>query len=305
MFTASSNTTAPWFDNGLKWVRRHVSGLNGDTSGASGDGPKKLCRAWLVIVAALMLCDIVGASSAIRDIARMGLRIEDWQPGIWYASSFVAELAVAWVVWRALLIARPGRDPALRLVAVHILASAIFSVVHVMLMVALRHAAYHIVGRHYAGGFDWVYEYRKDVLGYLLIASVFLRCSGKKPQTANLYLPEAESTARPVFDILEGNRLVRTPVSSIMSVQAAGNYVEFTLDDERCLLMRSSLKEIEAKLAPHGLVRTHRSWLVGPSHVREINRTRSGDYEITLKTGRAIPLSRRSTNAQTLTKHKY
>ncbi|WP_246396112.1 LytTR family DNA-binding domain-containing protein [Gluconacetobacter tumulisoli] len=57
--------------------------------------------------------------------------------------------------------------------------------------------------------------------------------------------------------------------------------------------MRASLKTVEQALAPHGLMRTHRSWLVNAAHVREIVPTGSGDFDLAIGDGGIVPLSRR------------
>jgi len=58
-------------------------------------------------------------------------------------------------------------------------------------------------------------------------------------------------------------------------------------------LMRASMAQIEAALAPHGFLRTHRSWLVNPARVRGLSATGSGDFRIDLGAGLTAPSSRR------------
>ena len=95
-----------------------------------------------------------------------------------------------------------------------------------------------------------------------------------------------------MFDIRDGARVIRTPVDQILAVTSAGNYVEFLLADGRRPLMRASLARMEAELAPHGLVRTHRSWLVNAARVTELRPETSGDYLVVLG-GVEAPVSRR------------
>ena len=84
----------------------------------------------------------------------------------------------------------------------------------------------------------------------------------------------------------------RVQLSQILAITAAGNYVEFALEDGRKLLMRSSLAGVENDLTPRGFVRTHRSWLVNTARVTELSPDGSGDYTVSLTTMKA-PLSRR------------
>ncbi|HUO12921.1 MAG TPA: LytTR family DNA-binding domain-containing protein, partial [Caulobacteraceae bacterium] len=95
------------------------------------------------------------------------------------------------------------------------------------------------------------------------------------------------------FDIRDGPALLRVPTAEILAVRAAGNYVEFLLDDGRRPLMRASLQQIEAGLAPAGLVRTHRSWIVNHRRVRALVPAGSGDFRLDLGGGVSAPLSRR------------
>jgi DNA-binding LytR/AlgR family response regulator len=107
----------------------------------------------------------------------------------------------------------------------------------------------------------------------------------------------APATASPpprrLFDIVEGNRVLRVPVEDIATLQAAGNYVEFVLTDGRRPLMRGSLAEICDKVGADLFVRTHRSWAVNLGHVRGLRPAGSGDFQIELDGGAMVPLSRR------------
>jgi hypothetical protein len=78
------------------------------------------------------------------------------------------------------------------------------------------------------------------------------------------------------------------------AAMAAGNYVEFHMVDGRRPLMRTTLASVEAELAPHGFVRTHRSWLVNAACVRELKAEGgSGDHRLELEGRVEAPLSRR------------
>ena len=82
-------------------------------------------------------------------------------------------------------------------------------------------------------------------------------------------------------------------MGEIVAATAAGNYVEFALEDGRRPLMRASLGAVETALAPHGFVRTHRSWLVNAARVRALTAAGSGDFRLDLGCGLTAPLSRR------------
>jgi DNA-binding LytR/AlgR family response regulator len=121
---------------------------------------------------------------------------------------------------------------------------------------------------------------------------VFAR-QGPALAPSQLDTAEPDPAAPATFDIRDGATLLRAPVAEIVAVKAAGNYVEFALQDGRRPLMRVSMARVEAALAPHGFVRTHRSWLVNPGRVRELSATGSGDFRIDLGDALTAPASRR------------
>jgi DNA-binding LytR/AlgR family response regulator len=91
----------------------------------------------------------------------------------------------------------------------------------------------------------------------------------------------------------DGASMVRAPVSEILAIKAAGNYVEFALEDGRRPPMRASMSQVETALGPHGFVRSHRSWLVNLGNVRALSATGSGDFRIDLGCGLLALASRR------------
>jgi DNA-binding LytR/AlgR family response regulator len=58
-------------------------------------------------------------------------------------------------------------------------------------------------------------------------------------------------------------------------------------------LIRETLAKVEADLAAAGFLRTHRSWLVNPAHVRAVTPAAAGDFKLELDGGLTAPLSRR------------
>lgn len=85
---------------------------------------------------------------------------------------------------------------------------------------------------------------------------------------------------------------MRTPIADIVAVRSAANYSEFLLADGRRPMMRIALGAVEARLAPRGFVRTHRSWLVNAARVSGLRPQGSGDYAVELG-ALEVPLSRR------------
>jgi DNA-binding LytR/AlgR family response regulator len=196
----------------------------------------------------------------------------------------------------ALRIAPPGRGPWWRTLAVHAIGTLAFSVAHVMLMTLLRYVIFALAGGHYDFSLSELpYEYRKDLLSYLVIGGIFWLVARERERLAQAAAPAAPPAAigPASFDIRDGASILRVPVGEILAARGAGNYVEFALEDGRRPLMRAALSAVETQLAPHGFVRTHRSWLVNAARVRALTAAGSGDFRLDLGGGLTAPLSRR------------
>jgi hypothetical protein len=265
------------------WPR---AGISGDPFGTSGRA--EIRAFWLGMAAVALL---VGAFNTVNVMSVLHDRpaLEPIQPIIWEGSSWVTFMLFAPIGWVALKLAPFSVRPRWRL-ALHAPALLLFSLGHVVGFVLLRKAFYALDGGHYAPGplTNFLYEFRKDILGYALMVLAFrgvarhLALQGAPPAAGGDML----------FDIRDGARLIRVALGDILAVTAAGNYVEFLLADGRRPLMRSPLSALEAELAPQGFVRTHRSWLVNAARVTALMPEGSGDYRVELGE-EAVPLSRR------------
>ncbi len=267
------------------------------TSGAqAGTNGRPRLSPWLaayaVIALATVAFGIVNTLSVLDERSWMSRPVDWWEPAVWEASSGIVLLSLAWI--SGLMIRRfpiAGRLW-LRNHALHVAVTIPFSLVHVGLMVALRHTAYAVVGDQYdfGGGLNpLLYEYRKDVMSYTLYVATFWL-------TERLLGASAAGQAEPVGQTIlidEGQRTMRVAPRDLLCARSAGNYVEFRLANGRRPLMRTTLAAMEAQLAEAGFVRTHRSWLVNPAHVTEIEAEGSGDYGLTLADGTKVPVSRR------------
>ena len=264
---------------------------NGDRSGTSG---KPALSPWLVayliLIVATLAIGTVNVLSQLDERSWMNRPLEWWRPAVWEGSSGIVLMSLAWIPGLMIRRLPPNGPHGLRNAALHAVATIPFSLVHVGLMVALRHAAYALAGDQYDFGDDaLLYEYRKDVITYVLYAATFWL-------TARLMTgpPAADSgAAQQTVLIDEGQRAIRVPPRDLLGARSSGNYVEFLLADGRRPLMRTTLAAIEAQLAAMGFVRTHRSWLVNPDHVAQIEAEGSGDYGLTLGDGTKVPVSRR------------
>ncbi|WEK58334.1 MAG: LytTR family DNA-binding domain-containing protein [Candidatus Brevundimonas phytovorans] len=273
-----------------------MSGTNGAPSGMSGwrarmagADRRDLILGWTLILGITAAFMVVNSLTVLTDSPSLRL----WAPWVWEGTSALSLALLIWLPWLAASAAPTallddgwrGRGAFL---ALHLTAALLYSLLHVGLMVAMRHGVYAALGEAYDYGPPiqrFVYEFRKDLLSYTLFVGVFWAVRS---------LREArESPMRPVsFDIRDGARLIRAPLDDILAVTSAGNYVEFILADGRRPLMRATLAAVEVELERCGFVRTHRSWLVNAARMSGLRPEGSGDWTVELGSLEA-PLSRR------------
>jgi hypothetical protein len=273
------------------WLNR---GASGDGPGTSGAPVTDLARAYLAIAAFAALVSTVNVLSNLHEASRAGRVLAVWQPITWEFTGGVTALALCGIIYVALRKATPGHAGWVRMLSIHGGASFLYSALHFGSMMVLRVAIYAAAGLHYRVMLaEFPYEYRKDVVSYLILGSIFWIFA--KPVTRGKMAATTAPAVPPIsaFDIQEGNRILRIPVHDILLVRAAGNYVEFLLKDGSKPLMRASLREMETALAPQGFVRTHRSWLINGRRMRALRPAGSGDFQIELDGGTEAPLSRR------------
>ena len=261
----------------------------------SGGRIPPLLRVVVVVAGFVALVDAINVFTALHDAARHGETLPLWQPVTWEATSGIGELIACPIIFAAFRIAPPGRGRWRRALLTHAVASVVFSALHIALMMALREVIYRAGGLHYrveAGAA--LYEYRKDLLAYLVLGGLWLLLSSGRSAVAPPMISNAPSaSAQTTFDIAEGPRTLRVEIEHILAVRSAGNYVEFILADGRRPLMRATLKDVADKLRLHGYLRTHRSWLISAKDVVELKRSGSGGYTAILAGGVEAPVSRR------------
>ncbi|THD83304.1 MAG: LytTR family transcriptional regulator [Phenylobacterium sp.] len=248
--------------------------------------------AWAGSTVFLLLQNTTNAFSQLRDQPHL----QRGEPFVWEYSSgameFVLLPAVAWLMLR---VAPPRPGGWLRFAVVHIAGSLAFCLIHVSGFVVIRKVIYALAGYSY-GGADWLYEYRKDVVSYIGFALIFWLADWAARQWAASRTPAPQPGQR-LYHLRDGARVVRVPMDEIVAVTSARNYVEFHLAGGRKPLVRDTLAKVEEELAAAGFLRTHRSWLVNPAHVRAITPAAAGDFRLELDGGMTAPLSRRFPDA--------
>ncbi len=258
-----------------------TNGASGVTGGETG---KAFWSAAAVIAAVGVAVAVVNALTVNADRPDFAT----WEPWSWELTSVAMAVSLIWLPWLAIRRAPPGETPWPRLILIHGAGAVAYSALHVTGFVLMREGVYALQGWSYDFGpiaERFPYELRKDVLTYLGFAATFWIA-------LRLHRTSEPDRARPAFDIRDGARLIRVRGEEIIAVTAAGNYAEFILSDGRRPLMRTTLAKLEAELAPLGLIRTHRSWLVNPAHLTGLEPDGSGDWTIELGVICA-PLSRR------------
>jgi len=274
-------------------------GTNGDLVGTTGVKPNAgLTVPWVGYVGLGLFFLAVDTVNVFTNLHDLKGDVLGWEPVVWEYSSGALSLILMPLVALALRIAPPSRRKWRRFALVHALGTILYSLLHVGGFVLLRRVVYAALGHVYVFGplSDFIYEYRKDVLGYVVSFAVLAFAAHRQPGNtidASAAPANPAATEPLTFDIREGARLIRVRVGDIITATAAGNYVEFRLQDGRRPLMRTTLGRVEATLSAHGFVRTHRSWLVNAACLRSVEAEGSGDYRLELEDGVRAPLSRR------------
>jgi two-component system LytT family response regulator len=80
-------------------------------------------------------------------------------------------------------------------------------------------------------------------------------------------------------------------LGDVVAVRAEGNYVLLQRDSSAYLL-RESISAVAEKLEPYGFIRIHRSVLVNPAFVEEIQPYSTGEYGLRVKGGKEYTVTR-------------
>lgn len=90
----------------------------------------------------------------------------------------------------------------------------------------------------------------------------------------------------------ERGKVVVLAMRDIEFVQAAAKHVKIYAGG-RCFSFRQPLGQLEERLDPASFVRVHRSTLVNVEHIAEMHPLFHGDYELVMRRGTRLTLSRR------------
>lgn len=258
-------------------------------------------------ILAFVINAVFNSLTVMMDVERSRLDFAPWKPAVWETSSgFVILLLVPALV----LFTRRyplHRDTWHRHVPVYVLASVIWSLLHVLGMVALRKLAYATQGEQYDFG-NWPlelgYEYLKDVREFVSTVAlihvyrfVLLRLQGEASLLAAPDVgPPVESLERPErFLVRKLGREFLIAADDIEWIQASGNYANLRVRG-RDYPLRITIAGIETRLDPQRFARVHRSYIVNLDQIAMIEPLEAGDARLHLKDGTTLPCSRRYRN---------
>ncbi len=104
-------------------------------------------------------------------------------------------------------------------------------------------------------------------------------------------LPEKQNSSIQHLSIRKDNRNVVIQVDEISCFKSAGIYVEVHLKKKQKELLDKTMDQLE-QILPANFLRVHRSVIVDLSQIQSYSHSGGGIYQIVLKTGELLPLSR-------------
>jgi LytTr DNA-binding domain len=254
----------------------------------------------------LFFCYAASVNTVVSamDVNRVNLHFAVWELALWEWSSNLVLLALVPIV-----IAFERRLP-MRLGTLaknlrwHLPASVLYSLVHVLAMVAVRKIIYSAQGQTYDFG-DWprelLYEYLKDVRSYfgVIFIVVFYRLLLLRLQgeVSLLVAPDSGTPVEPIerptrFLVKKLGKEFLLPAAEVEWLQAMGNYVNLHVRGREYPL-RTTMTEIEMRLDPARFIRVHRSYILNVDYLSEIESLESGDARAKMRDGGVVSVSRR------------
>ncbi|MDP3738052.1 MAG: LytTR family DNA-binding domain-containing protein [Hyphomonadaceae bacterium] len=280
-----------------------TTGTNGGQAGTSG---WRLDWVPLAVIAAIgVVVAVINATSVILEAQTGGAPIDPAAAWLYEISSVAMVVAlspaIGWMVWKVPPTDEMSAPPWLRFLGLHFAAACVFSLLHIVGMVAIRKLGYAAAGSDYVFAYrgdvvlPFVYEWRKDVLTYASNGVAYWTWGvwlAHQAAQALLVAPPVSATSDARIEIRNGARVTLVEPAQIAWIEAAGNYVEIHAGGVTHLA-RGTLAAFAEKLAGRGFVRIHRSRLVNRARVKAFKPTQSGDLEITLDDDYVIMGSRR------------
>ena len=117
--------------------------------------------------------------------------------------------------------------------------------------------------------------------------------TGKSPAAIDEMLESGEKLVEQPdrLAIKDGSSITFVPVHDIDWIDAAGDYMCVHVQGATHI-MRTTMKELEAKLDPSMFQRVHRSTIVNLERVEKVSSHINGEFHLTLKCGTSLKMSR-------------
>ncbi len=243
----------------------------------------------------------VTANSIISslDLQRMQQHFAWWEPICWETSSMLMLLLLLpgiMLLERRFPLERPQL---LRHLGIHVLITPVFSLLHVVGMVAIRKLVYVLAGGHYDFGDWWTelgYEYLKDAqtyAGIMLVITLYRLIIRRLQGEASLPDDtEADSSPADRFLVKKLGKEFLVKIDDIDWLEASGNYVNLHAHN-RVYPMRETMTSMSKRLESQGFARVHRSIILNLDCIAEIEPLDTGDARARLTSGAQVPISRR------------
>lgn len=245
------------------------------------------------------------ASTKLIEYSKLGQPLPTWQPIVGeYTGIYALVLLIPLIIWCDNLF--PFRRDSWRYaVLANVIFSIPFALLHIGLFVSARNLIYPLFGAEYefgALGFEFLYQYRKTCLGYVVILGSIYSFRHYVNLRSLLDLPDANIQAecdgtkqtnsylRRLLAAHLGREIIVNTVD-IRYIEAAGNYVILHTSDAK-LKLRKTMGKIEELLNPENFVRIHRSIIVNIDAIREVQPWFHGDQRLVLDDGTLLNLSR-------------
>ena len=243
------------------------------------------------------------ATSVIMEAQRKdaALPFQLWEPFLWEYASAISVLILFPVI--VMLLRKLPFDwlSIKRSLFYYFLASILFSLSHVSIMVAIKEAGYFLMGGNYQFGdfwFELFYEYRKDLwsfIFFILFIHAYNFILSRLQGEANPIGQSEEESIKPSFDRLLVKKLGKEFIIKVEEVEwleASGNYVNLHVNG-RIYPTRATLAKLVEQITAKGFCRIHRSHALNLERIESITPLSSGDSEVKLDTGKVLNLSRR------------
>jgi len=242
------------------------------------------------------------ATSKIMEASRHGSEIvETWKPFLEEISSAILLIILVPLLNKFIKMSPLNWQSITKTFFIYLAASVVFSFIHISGMFGIRAFVYWIQSIPYSIGnigFEFLYEYRKDFMSFILIIAgiksyhfILSQLQGEACLIADgedNFKPQ--SCERLLVKKLGKEFIIK--IEDVEWLESSGNYVNLHIKG-RIYPTRATLGRLLDEISDKGFCRIHRSLGVNLDVIDSITPLASGDSEIKLHDGKVLNLSRR------------